>query len=204
MLDELEGGVDYELDVAVVSLSLKREKEANVRLNNPTVGGTYDLARLADLLHEESFSMDAAGLDTIQVEDMFAGTELVDSLFADAAQVAEVLDDANTLADIGEGRAAAKRAPDPSDNDDDEPPSERPARTPKEEAILEERKRVREKTAELNEATDTEFYVVVVLGSREDREALMRGLGRHADDKYVDGRMLMAKLGIEPAKSERL
>jgi hypothetical protein len=61
IMDELEGRGDYEMDVAVIDVGEKEEKELNVFLNNPAAQGQFDPEQLADLLRE--VDVQAAGFD---------------------------------------------------------------------------------------------------------------------------------------------
>ncbi len=70
-LDQLEKTQDYELDVAVVDMSLEKEKQINVRLNNPSVMGNWDLGLLESLLSEHSDNAAVMGFDKIDLEWMF-------------------------------------------------------------------------------------------------------------------------------------
>lgn len=82
ILDALAGGeVDYLLDVAVVELDEKQEKEANLLLNTDTVTGDFDLELLAPLLNDASIDIEATGFDAGDVyrllgEGMTKETEL--------------------------------------------------------------------------------------------------------------------------------
>lgn len=52
ILDELNGfpDNDYKLKVEVISVDDKTEKELNIALNNPNVGGTWDFDKLRELI----------------------------------------------------------------------------------------------------------------------------------------------------------
>jgi hypothetical protein len=49
ILEELEGSQEYELDVAMVEVDEKTEKELNIFLNNQSAMGTWDLDALTDI-----------------------------------------------------------------------------------------------------------------------------------------------------------
>lgn len=61
-----------ELDVVVLDLSLEREKALNVTLNNPNVGGNWDLEKLSDLMTNlaelEEIDMSLTGFDDQQLK----------------------------------------------------------------------------------------------------------------------------------------
>lgn len=62
LLDELEGSSDYSLDVSVVTLSDKVEREQNVFLNATTFTGEFDLPALKAMI-DGGLDYSAAGLD---------------------------------------------------------------------------------------------------------------------------------------------
>jgi ParB-like chromosome segregation protein Spo0J len=100
-LDELEGTPDYALDVAVIDVSEKREKEINVALNNPSIQGTYDLALLETLLREEGFDFDAAGFDSTELQVLLGDAAPVENnLFDEEKAPPAVKDDLKQLDEI--------------------------------------------------------------------------------------------------------
>ena len=52
LLDQLEGRRDYELDVAVIDVAEKTEKEINIFLNNELASGTWDINKLDSLMKD--------------------------------------------------------------------------------------------------------------------------------------------------------
>lgn len=76
-LDVLEGQQDYWLDVAAIDVDEKTEKELSIRLNNPAVGGSYDLERLALILPE--IELEASGFDLTEISLMLPELDLVPS-----------------------------------------------------------------------------------------------------------------------------
>src|SRR6185369_1103698 len=65
---------EQQIEVAVVSLSLEREKALNIALNNAQVGSDWDLAKLADLVGElaalPDFDVTLTGFDERDVRDL--------------------------------------------------------------------------------------------------------------------------------------
>lgn len=66
-------GVD-ELDVLVVDLPLEREQALNVTLNNPHVGGEWDVEKLSDLMTDlaelENMDVSLTGFDEKQLQHL--------------------------------------------------------------------------------------------------------------------------------------
>jgi hypothetical protein len=63
-----------ELDVIVVDLPLEREKALNVTLNNPNVGGEWDVDKLSDLMSEladlDEIDVSLTGFDEKQLQHL--------------------------------------------------------------------------------------------------------------------------------------
>lgn len=60
ILDMLSNGKDYSLRVELIDVDEKTEKEINITMNNPNVGGEWDYDKLADLIPDIDWQ--AAGL----------------------------------------------------------------------------------------------------------------------------------------------
>ena len=67
-LDALHDGPDYELDVAVVDLDEKTEREQNVFLNNIEAQGQWDLDRFGDLIRGGRLDIKAAGFQPTDLQ----------------------------------------------------------------------------------------------------------------------------------------
>lgn len=213
-LDAHDGGTgDYLLDMSVIDVTEKREKALNVVLNNPTLQGEYDLAALRDLIGAGGeLTPDDVLLDPIHVENLYAGTEweaefLPPEPAGEAESVADAGAELRAMAETrkAEGKPEYTGAPIPPD---ETAPFGRTStgeaiRDPDAHAALkDERERTREKFAAMNEASDSAYYAIVVLGSRVELDAFVTGIGLKAGEKYVNGRELMSRLGIaleEPA-----
>ena len=77
-LDGLEKTQDYMLTVACIEVEEKQEKEINIILNNPNVGGEYDLDILSSLIPDIDISMtgfDNYDLNIIGVETVLPEIE---------------------------------------------------------------------------------------------------------------------------------
>jgi hypothetical protein len=98
VMDSYYGTDQYELNVAVVDLSEKEEKEANILLNNYEAQGEWDLDKLNGML-AEGLDLDAAGFDPADVFRLFGDSAKVD---ASAAEVFadRVRDSMKTTQDI--------------------------------------------------------------------------------------------------------
>lgn len=75
VLDSLEGKQDYHLDVEVVNLNPKAEKEQNLFLNNHNAQGDWDMDRLGEVLHMD-ISVEDAGFDLADVYRIFGDSAL--------------------------------------------------------------------------------------------------------------------------------
>lgn len=104
-LDALEGRSDYQLDVAVVDLDDKEERECNLLLNYDGNHGDWDAKALADLLYSADLDMSVVGFDAIELENLFDNdfAEVVEKIYSpdDApAAVKGVVSDVEELAGI--------------------------------------------------------------------------------------------------------
>jgi hypothetical protein len=170
-LDVLEGSQDYQLDVSVVSLTEKQEKEQNLFLNNASAMGEWDLQALAPML--EDLNLEQTGFDGMELEIMFDGT----GLFSLDAQSPEVQASTTELGAIAETRRKPK-----------------PTAEEKEAKAIEARQRMREKGSTDREGEDTERYLVIVCPTREARELLAQRIGGHSDDRYLSESQLRVYL----------
>jgi len=173
ILDALEGSEDYYLDVAVVKLSEAAEREENVFLNNAEVQGEWDLQALADLFRSGT-DVHASGFHPLDLRDMFEESGVPADFLEDSASSAQDVLDAEPSPPRQSSPSSQAAVPPPAD-DAVEPPSASPPRR-------------RTKSAAPT--------VTVSFGSREDREAFMALLGLSTDERYVDGKRLVFKLGL--------
>lgn len=212
LLDSLEGSQDYMLDVSVVRMDEKTERQQNVFMNNPSTQGDYDLTALASLLKGDDFKPEDAGFDRMDLEVVFSDTELSQIFKMDDAAKGVM----NELASIGGVKAERPAEPastptqpvrdDPDDDGDDDPddPDDvdgEGGEPPLEQAAAPAQRRsdaVKEFMATKNADNDTETYAVVVFTTRREREIFMAACGQDTDTRYIDGVRVFQKLGVDP------
>lgn len=90
ILDGLERGRDYALDVSVVDLDERQEREMNVFFNNTSAMGEYDLDLLADLHLEAGIDFEAMGFEEYDIDVLFDGDARFSNFFPDPEEVGEV------------------------------------------------------------------------------------------------------------------
>jgi ParB-like chromosome segregation protein Spo0J len=108
ILDALMGTSAYLLDVCVVKLTPKQEREENVAFNNPALAGDWDLAALADVL--PGLDLEETGFEALELEALL-GTQ-GKGLFSEEEQppeVQDVVDDLDEMAGAREEEAAAAK-----------------------------------------------------------------------------------------------
>lgn len=201
ILDALEGTDDYELDVDCVKLTPKQEREENAFFNNRSVQGDWDLAKLAELVASDDLDFESMGFTEMDLEVTFEGTDYLQNMFSADEQAPEVAEAMSTLGAMADAGKAERYAGAPVEPDEDAPNGRlengEAIRDPEAHAaVIEERDRMRAKMKAANEARDPEFYIVVVCKDRATRESLMEHMGKHPDEKYVDGKELAFKLGL--------
>ncbi|ERL63846.1 ParB N-terminal domain-containing protein [Schleiferilactobacillus shenzhenensis] len=103
IMDALERTKEYSLDVDMIDVDLKREKEINVQMNNTTMQGDFDLNKLADLNIDDGIDFDSMGFDKNDVDFMFGGDERFSKLYDNP----EVVKEKDKLADIKKKRTKA-------------------------------------------------------------------------------------------------
>ena len=163
-LDALEGTDDYTIDVAIVSLSPKREREQNLFMNNAGAMGEWDIDALAAMLPE--IKLENTGFDAVELEIMFSGTEH-ESFFAPEKQPENVTQAAATMFDM----AAARQ------------PGEKSTAA----KIMAEARA--KKSAEPKEQ-ETDNFAVAVFPTVDDRERFVERLGYDKDERYISGERL--------------
>lgn len=221
-LDVLEGTSDYMLDVSVVELTEKQEREQNIFMNNPGAQGAWDVQALGEVLKD--LEIEATGFDKMDLEVLFDETQYA-AFFAPEKAPEPVKKAVAELSGIVEQRAAEKAAvksavaaaPEaeppaasassgepatveepPEEPTKAEPPAVAPSASDDAARIAAMKERRRQFKDAYNAELDTEFYLVVVCGSREESDRLVAALGpMMVSDRYVDGRLLGHKLGID-------
>jgi hypothetical protein len=161
-IDAKEGypkGGDYEMDVAVVDLDAKAEKELNIFLNNPNAQGSFDNELLAKLFSDGGVSLENTGFTEVDLGILLDSADLgIGSASAgtDAAAVA----DQEILANQAD--LAKQTAPEP----------------PRKEITPEEREKLRATKATLKAKpeNDTGFYMTVIFKDGEQRKKFLEQL----------------------------
>lgn len=161
-IDALEGHEDYSLDVSMVELTDKQEKEANLMLNNAELQGEWDIPLLAAVLPD--IDIGNAGFESTTIDIIMDGTEYA-PLFSVQAQAPQAQEALKELADM-------------SDLDDEEKPEDAPpsdqdvSRKASAEAVAEMRK----SSKGMSVHEDTERYRVIIFNSRAEAEAWNRSI----------------------------
>lgn len=200
-MDAIEGGVDYELDVAVVKLSLRQEKEQNVFLNNPSVQGAFDLEALEKLVADvENFSWDKAGFELMEVESTFPElSRLFDPLKASDAKQKHI---GETVA-FADEVAEAKREKNALDREAAKGDEEALAEVEEEvdpedkdglEGLVARRKAYRDRQDMINSGA---FVLNIVFPSQIHKEDFLRHIKQSPGAAYIDGVRLANQLGME-------
>lgn len=103
-LDLLEKNQDYELEVSVIDVDLREEKQLNVQLNNLSMQGDWDIDKLADMIETEDFSNDDLGFTDADIDYLFGGDDRFSELYQDTP---EVKDTKAMIAEIKKDRKEA-------------------------------------------------------------------------------------------------
>lgn len=106
--DQSKTGGDYVLDVSVVDLSEKEEKEQNVFFNNPSTQGRYDGNALGKMIVDDDADYRAMGFDDMDIQLELEGTDYAVTMFDDDAAPKSVQDDLDKLEEIQRMRRERK------------------------------------------------------------------------------------------------
>lgn len=113
-LDSLHKNTDYYLDVAVIDVDEKKEKETNLALNNESIMGDFDNDLLKKMFDDPlEIDWDAAGFTPADIDVMFGGE--LSALIEDDTAVKEAK---GVLKDIKEDREKATRKFDDDQSDE--------------------------------------------------------------------------------------
>jgi len=93
-------GDDYLIDIAVVDLSDKDEKEQNVFFNNPGAQGTFVPEAIGRMIAEDDLDYRRLGFDDMGVQMLLEGTDYVVTMFDDDKAPKSVQDDLEELEEI--------------------------------------------------------------------------------------------------------
>lgn len=174
------GTTDYSVDVIVIDVPEKKEKQLNVSLNHQGAQGDWDREKLADLFQEEGVKLDDFLFDQMEAALVFEGTEF-ETIFSESAQAPAVTE---ALAAFEEMAPNGRM-----ENGDAIRDPEAHA------ALIAEREKMREKMKAANEERDPKFYLIVVCSNRAERDVLAEAVG--ATGEYIAAGALAAKLGVE-------
>lgn len=108
ILDALEGGRSYLLDVDMVDVDPKLEKELNVAHNNQNAGADYDIGKLGDLFAKDGISFEGAGFDSADIYRIF-GTTVFESENQDASLLNEMNENVRKFSESVKRGAAKTR-----------------------------------------------------------------------------------------------
>lgn len=103
IMDEKNGGNDYEITVSAVDLSPKEEAELNVQMNNVSMMGDFDIDKLNDMVKNLDVDINNLGFSDYELDVLFGdeGGELERKL----ADIDQVKEDKGILEDIKKERA---------------------------------------------------------------------------------------------------
>ncbi len=158
ILDVLMESSKYAIDVCVVKLTPKQEREENIAFNNPALQGDWDLPLLADAL--PGLDLEEAGFSQVALEAMLG--EQSAGLFSEEEQGKETKAATADLDEMNEAR-------------------EQEAKEAKE-----RRQKMREKGKEDRTDLDTARVAMVVFPSRKLKDAWLESIGLEAGTRYVD------------------
>ncbi len=162
-LDTLEKTDQYALEVAVVDVDAKEEKELNILLNNPSIQGEYDFAKLDELRLEEQIDMSDLGFSDAEIDAFFQGGELY--------EITSMSDgEAEAIEDFTEGYDAEYDAK-----------KEERERQKK----IEQFKKQKEGTGYREDEATAEFYSMIIFKSPQEKAKFNHLIGVGEFDTYL-------------------
>jgi ParB-like chromosome segregation protein Spo0J len=164
---------DYEMDVAIVDIDEKAEKELNIFLNNPNAQGSFDNELLAKLFSEGGVSLENTGFNEVDLGILLDSADLGIGSASAGTDTAAVADQ-EILA--GQAELAKQTAPEP-----------------RKEITPEEREKLRATKAALKAKpeNDTGFYLTVIFKDGDTRKKFLEQLKLPEVEQYVSGQTLM-------------
>ncbi|MCY2966269.1 MAG: hypothetical protein NT069_21995 [Planctomycetota bacterium] len=185
--DVLAKGQDYTVTVAVVDVDEKTERELNVRLNNDTIRGAYDVAGIDDLLRGGA-DYQAMGFDLVSLENLYigAGVDLDMSILLGGGRAD------SDEGDIDAGRQSAAEIEDQLDEADVAKQQEAER---KKIAKIRERRKEFDAKAEFDYELECSSSIVFPTGAM--RAAFMRAVGLDEHETRIDGVSLCRFLGLD-------
>ncbi len=167
-LDVLQGKGDYLLDVSVVVLTEKQEKEQNIFLNYGGAQGEWDVQALAEMLPD--LDIEATGFDDLELETVLG--ESGSGLFGADEQNEETNAVVGDIGELLQARAEKKEEA---------------------KAAKGRREKMRDTTKAERQEEDTERVAYVICKDRKDRERFVEGLGLDVKQRYVPVALLRKK-----------
>lgn len=104
-LDALEKSDDYELTVCVIDVDERQEAKLNVKLNNPSMQGEWDVGKLYEMTEDFDLSMEDMGFSEVDAAYLFDG----DERFTDLFETPEATTEKEKLKQIKEARSTMKQ-----------------------------------------------------------------------------------------------
>lgn len=215
-LDEIEGRADYDLEVVVIDVDDKTEKELNVALNNPGLQGDYDINKLHAMISDtpgidiHNMGFEVPDLQLVYL-DHGLPTELLDRFYSPEAlaNIKKVTQAANALMDEADAiRQEEKiRNPKPSasgdpteDGDDDDTVDDGLELSADEQAEADKIAGIKARRNAYANRVELEnqagFFVTIVFETDERKQAFMTGLDLDPLAVEVDGPNLAEALDI--------
>jgi hypothetical protein len=111
ILDALEGTDDYLLDVNVVDVDEKQEREMNIAHNNQAAAGDFDLVKLGEMFKDKDLKIDidSTGWDQADIYKMFGDTPFEDRA-EELTEIANKVREFSEQVNAGHDKAAAKHS----------------------------------------------------------------------------------------------
>lgn len=89
ILDQLEKSQDYALAVTVIDVDERKEKELNVKFNNPSMQGDWDVDALANLVADDGIGFEEMGFSEADAQVLLGGDSRLADMFSDPEAVTE-------------------------------------------------------------------------------------------------------------------
>jgi len=201
IMDSIERNADYNIQVAVVDLDEKTEKEQVVFMNNELAMGTFDLPKLEKLLTEISF--EDCGFEKLDLEVLLPSwskqqTPEAQQQETEVGQMVNDISSKKIRSDFGQkhGGHPGKAAPSEDEEEFED--------TEDLEAIREKKQQVIEEGNKNNpENADVEFFLVLVFPDRDEAENFLDLIKISRQEKYISGTLVRDLIAKEQAGAER-
>lgn len=179
--DEATGENDYSLRVELIDVDLKTEKQLNITLNNPNVGGYWDMNALAQIIPDIDYKeagLTEADLNMIGV-DYLLQTEEENEL---AASLNEMM---MPLTEQHEAEKTARKAE--RDALREAAKSPEPEKTQEEKIAHMRDVKQQVKEAAIQTAQNMDAYVVISFDSYDGKASFCERFGYNPDVKFIKG-----------------